>query len=502
MTTPRQPRQKKPKHPGVVRAFRFALDLSPAESDKLFLIKNLCWEVRERLVAERRANRLDNRQRRADGLPVHYLNRDDQYRRVAQLARDDKRFAAVHSQVLQNVAVRVDEGTQRWFDARRLGRQDVQPPGPMRCRDYHSFTYPQYGPSAKIRQGRVHLSKLGSFRLLDHRRLRGKPQTVTLTFEDGRWWVVVTCRIQAKDWFRPWAEVQDLDDTGADPGLTHLLTTAHAEVFDPPRALRDALGRLRHEQRTLSRKFTMRECLYTEAQARCTAAGAAALPPLAAQPYSNRLKAQLKKVAQLHTRVKAIRAHHHAKLAARLDKTYRRVAVEEHGVQFMLRNRRLARAAADRGLAAMKSAVYAKLGPRAIKTPNQRPGLGGNSQTCVCGAAVPKSLRERAHHCPACGLQADRDVVAANIVMLIAFGWAPLSPTGPGQGLAGVERSRDGADVPPAEPSAASENAVKRQPRVNRNRRSTGGAEATPAANTVRHRSSASLAAAAKSREA
>jgi hypothetical protein len=35
------------------------------------------------------------------------------------------------------------------------------------------------------------------------------------------------------------------------------------------------------------------------------------------------------------------------------------------------------------------------------------------SQHCLCGARVPKPLAQRIHHCPTCGLSADRDVTAA-----------------------------------------------------------------------------------------
>ena len=41
----------------------------------------------------------------------------------------------------------------------------------------------------------------------------------------------------------------------------------------------------------------------------------------------------------------------------------------------------------------------------------------GSSQTCVCGAHVPKTLRDRWHACPACGLSALRDVVSAQVIL-------------------------------------------------------------------------------------
>jgi putative transposase len=33
----------------------------------------------------------------------------------------------------------------------------------------------------------------------------------------------------------------------------------------------------------------------------------------------------------------------------------------------------------------------------------------GTSQSCVCGASVPKTLADRRHDCPACTLSAGRD---------------------------------------------------------------------------------------------
>jgi hypothetical protein len=35
------------------------------------------------------------------------------------------------------------------------------------------------------------------------------------------------------------------------------------------------------------------------------------------------------------------------------------------------------------------------------------------SQHCLCGARVPKTLAQRTHHCPRCGLHGDRDIVSA-----------------------------------------------------------------------------------------
>jgi putative transposase len=39
------------------------------------------------------------------------------------------------------------------------------------------------------------------------------------------------------------------------------------------------------------------------------------------------------------------------------------------------------------------------------------------SQTCLCGAHVPKALADRWHLCPACGLSGPRDHVSARLVL-------------------------------------------------------------------------------------
>jgi hypothetical protein len=43
------------------------------------------------------------------------------------------------------------------------------------------------------------------------------------------------------------------------------------------------------------------------------------------------------------------------------------------------------------------------------------------SQHCPCGARVAKGLADRIHHCPGCGLRADRDAVAAVLASFVVF---------------------------------------------------------------------------------
>jgi hypothetical protein len=190
----------------------------------------------------------------------------------------------------------------------------------------------------------------------------------------------------------------------------------------------------RREQRALSRKL---KALKARQAAENRAAKAEGREPVRL-PRPNRLRRQIVAVGRAHTRVVNVRDHWHKVNARRVANAYDRVAYETHGLMFMIRNRRLARVASDRALAKQRHALASALGPRLVPVPNRREGIGGNSQTCVCGASVPKTLRDRWHHCLACGVSAPRDVVSANIAELIAFGTHKLT-TAPGRGPIDVE---------------------------------------------------------------
>jgi hypothetical protein len=110
----------------------------------------------------------------------------------------------------------------------------------------------------------------------------------------------------------------------------------------------------------MSRQFEAREKQYEVLVAQAKAEERP-VSPLKDIPYLNRLKSQIKVVAKLHTKVDNIRDHHHKKNASVVASRYRKSAVEEHGVQFMIRNRRLAKVATDRAIHKQKLSLKSKL---------------------------------------------------------------------------------------------------------------------------------------------
>lgn len=429
----RKQRIKSPKHKGEVRAWRFAVR-HDQDTAPLFAALDIAHALRNDVANAWTANSFDIRTaKQKQTEPPDRITKRDQEMAIAERRKSEPDYAGkLHSLVGKNIVDRVDEGWKRFWEARLEGRVNVRPPKAIKREKYRSITYPQYGNGVRIRSRCVDLSMIGRFRLHDHRKIRGSIKSVTMKFAQGRWWCIVISVMQARDVLK--AARAGARDTGGDPGLSAVVTFSDGRSLDPPRALAGALARLRKEQRDMSRKYKA----HKTKQAAENKAAKAADREVVKLPLSGRLKRQIAEVGKVHTKVANVRDHWHKINARRTAQRYDRVAYEKHGLAFMLKHRRLARAASDRALGKQEHAFRSALGPRLVLVPNRRVGIGGNSQTCICGASVPKTLKDRWHDCASCGLSAPRDVVSANICELIGFGTHTLA-TSPGRGTINVE---------------------------------------------------------------
>jgi transposase len=136
------------------------MEVNAKQNNRIWMHIGACWRLRNILVADRIENRAANKLRKQQGLTedLHYLSQSDQYADIIEYVSHDTALSKVHSQVRQNVAVRVDEGYKRFFDALKEGRVNVHPPKFIERKKYRSITYPQYGSAAKIKNGKLHLS--------------------------------------------------------------------------------------------------------------------------------------------------------------------------------------------------------------------------------------------------------------------------------------------------------------------------------------------------------
>lgn len=196
-------KRKKHSRPGAVtlRAYPFRVEVSPSQSTGLHQTLTLAWELRNQQAVLLEENRQEAKAAKLRGEAPQYLDALDLKKRVAG-KRLDPKFSALHSQVRQDVSLRVSEGQQRWFEALKEGRHHVRPPGAICRKKFRSITYPQYGVTANIKGGRLHLSKLGDFKVIGWRRMRGAKKSITLKFKQvntaGHAGVAGPCPVEAK----------------------------------------------------------------------------------------------------------------------------------------------------------------------------------------------------------------------------------------------------------------------------------------------------------------
>jgi len=107
-----------------------------------------------------------------------------------------------------------------------------------------------------------------------------------------------------------------------------------------------------------------------------------------------------------------IKAYASPKLANQYIATYQTIFVEDLQIQNMVKNHHLAKNINDScwGLFSQFLSYKAAEDGRRI----EKVAPHNTSQICsCCGEKVPKSLAERTHRCPYCGLELDRDLNAA-----------------------------------------------------------------------------------------
>ena len=134
----------------------------------------------------------------------------------------------VHSQVLQNVSVRVDLAFQAFFRRLKAGAPAVGYPRFKGFGRYDSLTYPQYGNGVRLDGDRLIRSKVGAVHVVLHRPVEGTPKTVTLTrSRTGKWYACFSCEVEAPP-LPPTGEV-----VGVDVGLSSFATRSDGPHRQP-----------------------------------------------------------------------------------------------------------------------------------------------------------------------------------------------------------------------------------------------------------------------------
>jgi putative transposase len=157
-------------------------------------------------------------------------------------------YTEVHSQVLQDVLLRLDRAFQAFFRRRQEGQNAGYPRFRGRTRST-SFTYPQFDNGATLDKDVLVLSKIGQLRMRWSRPLEGTPKTVTVSREADGWYVGFSCAEVPLQLLPATGQ-----ETGIDLGLESFAPLADGSQIANPRIFRVAELNLKRAQRRVSRQ--------------------------------------------------------------------------------------------------------------------------------------------------------------------------------------------------------------------------------------------------------
>jgi putative transposase len=336
---------------------------------------DLCrWVYNQTLAYRKNAWEQDNKS----------VSKFDTYNKLPAWKVEKPELAEVHSQVLQNVQERVDLAFKAFFRRVKLGEK----PGYPRFKGrgwYDSFTFPQSG--FKLVSGKLRLSKIGDIKIKLHRPIEGKIKRLTIRrTSTGKWFACFSVEIDDPP-KPPW---KDGSMVGIDVGLESFATLSNGEKIDNPRFFRSEEKALAKAQKRLSK---------------CE------------KGTPERRKA-LKVVQRIHERIANRRYDFAHQISNQLVSKYGLIAFEDLSITNMLKNHNLAKSISDaawRMLVTITSYKAESAGSIVVLVDPRN-----TSQLCSrCGLKVNKSLSDRVHECPQCGLVMDRDENAAiNILRL------------------------------------------------------------------------------------
>ncbi len=155
----------------------------------------------------------------------------------------------IHSQILQNVAKRLDLGMQAFF--RRIKRGEK--PGYPRFRPfqrYDSITFPQVPSGCKLTSdGFLALSKIGNVPIILHRPLEGTPKSaVVRRTPTGKWFVSFSCEWQ------PMQLPQNNKEIGIDMGVRVFAMLSDGTKIENPKFFKAEQKALTKSQRNLAKQ--------------------------------------------------------------------------------------------------------------------------------------------------------------------------------------------------------------------------------------------------------
>lgn len=295
---------------------------------------------------------------------------------LVPLKKVSPEFSVVFSQVLRNVSKRIKDNYENFFARRRTGLKAGLPRFKKQGR-YKSITYPQKG--FKIKGNRLYLSKIGNILMKQHREIEGQIKTLTVKrMPSGKWYAYFSCILETRPKIKPFEAV------GIDVGLNNYAVLSDGTQIENPRFHKKEERRLARLQKRASKKKT---------------------------GSRNREKAKIK-VNRLYEKIRNRRTDFLHKTSRKIADDYNIICVENLQIYKMRQNSYVAKSVSDASWGEFIRMLYYKAEGAGGKVVSVNP-MNTSQECSKCGNMVKKSLFNRVHMCPACGLVMDRDLNAA-----------------------------------------------------------------------------------------
>jgi len=310
---------------------------------------------------------------------------------LPELKMEHPGLEKVHSQVLQNVADRLDKAFNGFFRRCKQGEK----PGFPRFRGahrYNSFCYPQSGFAVEGQE--LKLSKVGRLRILFHRPIEGTIKTCTLKKNTtGSWDVSFSCEVEAH------SKPSTGKSIGIDVGLKEFATLSNGQEIGNPRFFKQ-------EEKALAK--SQRQCA-----------------KLAKGTAERRKKGRA--IARIHERIRNRRKDFCHKESKKIVNEYQYICVEDLAIKEMIVGSSFAKSIADASWNQFCRNLSYKAEEAGRKMGLVNPAY--TTQDCSrCGHREPKELSERRHICAHCGYQTTRDLNAAQNILALGLDGLGVSP--------------------------------------------------------------------------
>lgn len=338
-------------------------------------------------------------------------DRPDFYSQKRDLVNSKKLFPEykdLPSHTLQDVIARVEKTFDRWLSGDSHGKRSGKPRFKGQGR-FRSIAFPDPVKPEHIDGRFIQLPKIGKLKMILHRPLPDgfKIKTAAIIKKVDGYYITLSLQDSSVPVLS--LDTPEMDNTiGIDMGLKSFFTDDLGVEVAIPQHYRKAEKRLKRLQRSLSRK----------------------------KKGSNRRKKAIKRVAKAHLKVSNTRKDFHYKAANNLLKQGKHVAYEKLNIKGLARTK-MAKSINDAGWGQFLQILSIKAERAGLLAISVNPN--GTSQNCSgCGTKVPKTLKDRIHCCPECGLTLDRDHNAAINIKHLAVGHSVNKAQATSDAIAGV----------------------------------------------------------------